>query len=103
MVVNSKAQMPVTAALTGSDYDGKEMIACLQNCGACVIIVDGESLCRECGSEKVLNVILLGAAIRSGAVEITAEEAEKALLGRLPEKVHELNRKALKLGMRGTL
>ena len=101
VVVNSKAQMPVTAALTGSDYNGKEMIEYLQNCGARVIIVDGEALCRECGSEKVLNVILLGAAISSGAVEITAEEAEKALLSRLPEKLHELNKKALSLGMRG--
>ncbi len=100
VVVNSKAQMPVTAALTGSDYNGKEMIGYLQKCGARVIIVDGEALCRECGSEKVLNVILLGAAIASGAVDVTAEEAEKALLSRLPEKLHELNRRALNLGMK---
>ena len=41
----------------------------------------------------------LGAAIASGAVEVTEEEAEKALLSRLPEKLHELNRRALDLGL----
>jgi len=101
VIVNSKAQMPVTAALTGSSYNGDEMIEYLKSCGAHVIIVDGEALCRECGSEKVLNVILLGAAIAGGAVDITFEETRDALLSRLPEKLHALNIKALELGMRG--
>lgn len=101
VVVSTKSVMPVTAALTGSNYNGDDMVEYLKNKVDNVIIIDGEALCAECGSDRVLNVILLGAAIKSGAVGITYEETKDALLGRLPKKLHELNIKALELGMRG--
>lgn len=101
VVVSTKSVMPVTAALTGSDYNGDDMVEYLKKKVENVIIIDGEALCNECGSGRVLNVILLGAAISSGAVGITYEETKAALLGRLPEKLHELNIRALEIGMRG--
>ena len=99
IITASKEVMPVTAALMGSQYDGKDMVDWLKENYDNVIVVDGERLCRECGSSRVLNVILLGAAISSGAVGISLEEAETALLNRLPEKLHELNKRALRAAL----
>lgn len=101
VVVSSKSVMPVTAALTNSSYNGREMVEYLKKAAENVIIVDGEKICAECGSDKVLNVVLLGAAIKSGALGITPEETLDALLKRLPEKLHALNKKAFELGMKG--
>lgn len=101
VVVSSRPVMPVTAALKGSDYNGTDMIEYLQKKVARLIVLDTDALCAECGSTKVMNVILLGAAIRSGALEVNEEEIRTALLARLPEKHHELNIRALRLGMEG--
>ena len=101
VITAKKEVMPVTAALMGTVYDGSEMVDYLKRAVENVIVIDGEALCAECGSGRVLNVILLGAAIKSGALGISYEETKAALLGRLPEKLHSLNIKALELGMRG--
>lgn len=98
VIVSPKAVKPVTASLTDSTYDGPEMIEYLKKNVNKVIVVDGESICKECGSLKVLNVALLGASIATGKVDITIDEIKEALLKRLPEKVHKLNIKALELG-----
>ena len=85
--------------MQGSDYNGSEMLEYLKATGAKVNVVDTEKLCAECGSTKVMNVILLGAAVRSGVLGIGADEIKKALLERIPSKHHELNVKALRLGL----
>lgn len=95
MVVSKKAVKPVTATLTGSNYDGSEMLAYLEAHVENLIIVDGESLCKKCGSPKVLNTILLGAGIASGMIGFTLEQMETAIRNRLPEKFIDLNIKAL--------
>jgi indolepyruvate ferredoxin oxidoreductase beta subunit len=63
-----------------------------------LVIVDGEDICKQCGSPKVLNVALLGAALGTKALDITMDEVKTALKKRLPEKLHEMNMKALELG-----
>ena len=50
---------------------------------------------REIGSPKVLNLILLGAAVRSGAMGLTEADLENANRARIPQKFHELNLRAL--------
>ena len=44
---------------------------------------------------KVLNLILLGAALRSGALGLEAEDLKDAVRRLIPEKFHELNFRAL--------
>ncbi|MDD3362521.1 MAG: indolepyruvate oxidoreductase subunit beta [Hespellia sp.] len=103
VVVNQKAVKPTTAALTGQDYEGKEMIHFLQSQVTNLIILDGEVICKEVGSPKVLNIALLGAAIASGALDITEEEMLDALKKNGKEKFFALNQKAFELGGRRTL
>lgn len=59
-------------------------------------IVDGDDICEKLGSPKVLNIALLGAAVRSDALGFTVDEIENVIKKRLPERFHEINIKALK-------
>ncbi len=98
LVVSKKAVKPVTATLSNSSYDGIEMLEYLQANVKELIIVDGEELCKKCGSSKVLNTILLGAGIASGKVGFTIKQMEEAIQKRVKQQFIELNLKALEEG-----
>ena len=98
VVVSPEPIRPVTASLSGGAYGGTEMMEHLKRTVGSLVIVDGASICEECGSAKVLNVALLGAAIASGLIGISPEEMEAAISKRVPEKFRQMNMKALKLG-----
>lgn len=95
VIVSSRPIMPVTSMLSGSAYSGEEMLAYLKKQVPHLLIVDAECACRELGSAKVLNILLLGAAVHSGALGFTEEEIKDAIRNRLPGKFHELNFRAL--------
>lgn len=95
VIVSSHAIMPVTSTLSGADYNGKEIILYLKKVVNNLLVVDSEKACHELGSSKVLNILLLGAAISSGALGLTEEEIQDAIKERLPEKFHDLNYRAL--------
>ena len=97
VVVNRMAVKPVTASLTGSDYDGSEAIEYLKANVADLRIIDGDDICEKCGSPKVLNIALLAAAAKSGALGLTVEELKSAIKGRIPEKFHGINLRAVEL------
>ncbi|MGN1250117.1 MAG: indolepyruvate oxidoreductase subunit beta [Candidatus Spyradocola sp.] len=96
-VVARKAVRPVTASLTGSSYDGSDMLAYLSQNVEHLILVDGESICQEIGSPKVLNIALLGAAL--GALGISAEQMESVIRGSVRPQFIDMNLKALHAGM----
>ena len=74
------------------------MIAYLRAHAGKVIVVDGETIAEKCGSSKVLNMALLGAAIASGELGISMEEMETAVQEKVKPAFLEMNRKALSLG-----
>lgn len=95
VIASRRAIMPVTATLLGTPYNGSEMIACLRERVPRLLVVDSEQALREIGSPKVLNLLLLGAAIHSKALGLDEENIREAIRERLPEKFHELNFRAL--------
>jgi indolepyruvate ferredoxin oxidoreductase beta subunit len=58
-------------------------------------VVDADKAAQELGSAKVLNVVLLGAALRSGELGLDEEDLERAIRERVPERFLALNQKAL--------
>lgn len=100
LVVSSTAVQPVTASLSGAVYRGEDMLDFLRQQVKKLIIIDGEAVCARCGSSKVLNVALLGAAMQSGALQMTMEQMERTIIERLPERFHEMNIQALREGAR---
>lgn len=100
VVVNTRPILPVTAALAGTDYTGREMIEYLRahTAPGRLFPVDGTALAEEAGSAKALNVVLLGAALRSGALDfLRQEDLEEAIRARVKPAFVEMNLKALLL------
>ena len=95
VIVSSRAIMPVTATLAGSSYNGASMLEYLQTHVSNLLVVDTEKALKEIGSAKVLNILLLGAAVASGALGLTEEDIKNAIVKKLAERFHELNFKAL--------
>ena len=95
IIVSRRAIMPVTAALSDIPYDGSDMIAYLKAHTRKLLVVDTEQACQEIGSVRVLNLLLLGAAVQSGALGLDEEDLKTAIRERVPEKFHELNFRAL--------
>ena len=95
-IVCTKAVRPVTASLTGSAYDGSEMIEYLQKNVPHLILVDGEAICAAVGSPRALNVALLGAALP--ALGIAPADMEQALRASVRPQFVEMNLAALRLG-----
>lgn len=98
VITNSRIVKPVTSSLSGGNYSGQDMIRYLQERTDNLLVVDGEEICRRAGSPKVLNVALLGAAAKRGALGITVEEMLNAVRKNVKEKYIALNETALELG-----
>ena len=95
-MVCTKAVRPVTASLTGSTYDGSEMLDYLRKNVRHLVLVDGEAICEKAGSARVLNVALLGAALP--ALGIAQADMENTLRANVRPQYIEMNLKALRLG-----
>lgn len=95
VVVSIRAIQPVTATLQGASYHSEEMIEYLKAQVPNLTLVDGDAACQAIGSAKVLNMVLLGAAIRTGEIGLTEEDIKDAIRRTLPERFHELNFRAL--------
>lgn len=100
VVVSQKAVKPVTASLSAKVYEGREMLDYLGKHVSRLVIVDGQQVMEELGSAKVLNVVLLGAAIACNEIDITVDEIKAAIREKVPERFYELNLRALEAGCR---
>lgn len=97
LIVCKQEVKPVTASLGQSAYDGGASIEFMKKHVKNCFIIDGEAICRECGSPKVLNVALVGA-LCAADESLTLEEVEAALALRLKPQLLEMNKKALRMG-----
>lgn len=100
IVVNAHTVAPVAAALTQAEYSGTAMIEHLRRHGGRVVVVDGDAVCAEVGSPKVLNVALMGAAAAAGAIGLSLAQIEAALRKSLRPKLVDMNVQALQAGAR---
>lgn len=98
VVVSKKAVKPVTASLAAKVYEGQDMLDYLEKKVQRLVIVDGQQIMDELGSAKVLNVILLGAAIACNEIDISVVEIRQAIKEKVPDRFYELNMRALDAG-----
>ena len=100
VVVSNRPVVPVSAMTGGPTYDLEAIMGYLHAQEASgrigdLAVVDADRAARELGSAKCLNVVLLGAAARSGALGLSAEDVRSAIHERVPERFWELNDRAL--------
>jgi indolepyruvate ferredoxin oxidoreductase beta subunit len=88
------------AARTGSGpYDPGAMIGYLEGAlGDRAIILDGEDLICRCGSPRVINVALLGAAMAKGMFPFGATDILSVIRKNLAPRFLEINEQALRTG-----
>lgn len=98
VIVSKTAIKPITDSLAKTDYSGDDMLLFLKAHVQNLIAMDAEEIFRICGTAKVLNTALLGAASASGVLGIPLEEFEKAIRGKIRERFIEMNLTALKAG-----
>ena len=93
IIVNKKVIQPVTASLSGKSFSEEEMLSYLKKVSSSVILVDTDKACKELGSSKVANIVLLGAACNAGLFD--KAQIEKAIKLLVKADFYELNIKAL--------
>lgn len=92
IIVNKKIVQPTTASLTGKTFSEDTMLEFLEKSGK-VFAVDTEEACKTLGSSKVVNMVLLGAACKTGL--ISKEDLKTALKLLVKPDFYELNCKAI--------
>ncbi len=98
MVVSQKSIIPFTTSLSGAEYNSQEILSFLRNRVKQLTLLDTGGIAQLCGTEKVVNVALLGAVAALGVLDFTVGDMERALNHVLPEKIKAMNIKALHLG-----
>jgi indolepyruvate ferredoxin oxidoreductase beta subunit len=101
LLVLNRGVMPVTGSLGGSLYDPARMVQYLKEAFGKtdrLVVLEGEAIVKKCGSAKVVNTALLGAALGMGLLPFGEDDAARALAERLPPPLLEINLKALKTG-----
>ncbi len=97
IVVNTAPTKPVTASLTGSDYDGTEMTEYLSGKCACIFVDAGE-ICRPFGSGKFFNIMMVGIAAGSGKLGIGKDTILNRIKKRVKPQYADVNREAFLAG-----
>ena len=97
VLVNTAAVKPTTESIRDTGYDGAKMLDYLEKKCHC-IRVDADSVCREFGSQRYFNVVMLGVAIGTGIFDIPAQTVTKEILNRVPERFADINLKAFETG-----
>ncbi len=95
LIMSDRPIVPVSAMTGGPAYDLDAIMSFLRESVDDPIVIDCERAFADLGSTKVLNVILLGAAARTGLLGLDVEDIRSAILARVPERFHELNMRAL--------
>ena len=113
-VVCKKAITPVTASLNWAlepsspihcnttkpeRNTADTMLAYLHEHIRRLTVMDGEAICRICGSPKVLNIALLATAAGTGYIDLTPEALKEAIRKRIPEQFHALNLQAVEAAL----
>ena len=98
VVVSNRPVVPVSAVTGGPAYDLDAVMGYLEGAVKNLTVVDADAAARELGSAKVLNVLLLGAAERTGALGFTVDEVRAAVHDEVPQRFIAQNDRPLDYG-----
>lgn len=100
MLVSKSIIKPITNTLSNDDYEFENMAESLNEISDKVHIYDFSKVFELTGTEKVLNICMIGAAIGLGVMPFAIEDARESIKTVLPERIREVNISALEHGYR---
>lgn len=89
--------VPVSAMTGGPTYDVDAVLEELRARVEHLVEIDRNDVVRELGTDRVLNVVLLGSAARTGMLGLEVDDLRYAVRHLVRERFHELNLRALDL------
>ncbi len=96
VIITNTQQINPMPVVTGAAEYPAELVSKMKATGAKVIAADALAIAREAGSEKAVNVALIG--LMAHALGFDTEIMHEAIKMSVPEKFIELNLKAFDLG-----
>jgi len=93
VIVNQQVVQPTTASLTGKTFSVDTMVEYLRGVAGQTIVVNTKEACEQLGSSKVVNMVLLGAACKSGIIE--KSDLKAAIKQLVKPDFYELNLRAV--------
>ena len=98
VLLNTKPIIPVTVTLGKASYPSlEEILDNIRSITNNVKTLNAEELAKKAGSVRAMNVVMLGALAKILPL-FSLEDLKKAVKDVLPEKLHDVNIKALELG-----
>jgi indolepyruvate ferredoxin oxidoreductase beta subunit len=99
-LINERIIIPPMIHQMGMDYPNlREIRDFLKHVSTNIFFLDGVKIATDLGNPRTMNIVMLGALIGLDVLPLKKETLEKAILSYLPEKLHEINREALKFGI----
>ncbi len=100
VIVNDAPVKPVTDALSNGDYDAKNMIEYLKKLDIKLYVVSASAIAEKCGSSKVMNMVLLGAACGLNAIGIKEQQLINVMKASTKPQYFQMNLNAVEMGIK---
>ena len=99
VLTNTKTVNPVQVTIGEQTYpDFDQLKSAIADLSKQAWFIPATDIAMEIGAPIIANIVMLGALVGSGAMEISLDEAESEVRATIPESKHDINLKALKKG-----
>lgn len=99
VVLNTRSIVPLSVSMEGLEYPSiEEMTETLEGIGCEVYSFDATAIAERVAKAQATNVVMLGALSKAVELPFDNQSLENGLKQILPEKLQEMNIKALKSG-----
>ncbi|MFP4559632.1 MAG: indolepyruvate ferredoxin oxidoreductase subunit beta [Archaeoglobaceae archaeon] len=99
VILNTRSTVPLSVSMEGLEYPSiEEITEMLEDLGCEVHSFDATGIAERVAKAQATNVVMLGALSRSVELPFDINGLEEGLKNVLPQKLHQMNIKALRSG-----
>jgi indolepyruvate ferredoxin oxidoreductase beta subunit len=103
VLTNTKTVNPVQVTIGEETYpDFDQLKSAITGLSKQAWFIPATDIAMEIGAPIIANIVMLGALVGSGAMEISLDEAESEVRATIPESKHDINLRALTKGYEAT-
>lgn len=100
VISNTTPIIPFTVATgQGACPDIESLYFLIEEKVKCLARIDADSIAKEAGSDRAVNIVMVGVLAGSGELPISMEKWQDALKKVIPGKLLEVNRRAFEMGV----